>query len=114
MHLERSCIIVRARESPSHPLSESSDMMGLFRRRWITGIVVMLWVLLGPVGIAFSACAMMAGCQAACTVSSYRTPSPPTASLFPVGSVPVPYIGHPLMTMFKVPEPPPRSLPTSA
>jgi hypothetical protein len=88
--------------------------MGLTRRRWITGLVLMLWVLLGPVGMAFSACAMMAGCQAACTVSSYRTPSLPTAALSPTGSVPVPSIGYPLMTMLKIPKPPPRSLPTSA
>jgi hypothetical protein len=88
--------------------------MRLTRRRWITGILLIFWVLLGPVGMAFSACAMMAGCQAACTVGAYRTPRLPTAVLFPVGSVPVPYIGHPLMTMLKVPEPPPRSLPTNA
>ena len=88
--------------------------MSLTRRRWITGIVVILWVLLGPVGMAFSACALMAGCQAACTVSSYRTPSLPTAALSPTGSVPVPSIGHPLMAVLKVPEPPPRSLPAIA
>jgi hypothetical protein len=88
-------------------------MVGLIRRRWITGIVIMLWVLLGPIGMAFSACAMMAGCQGACTVSSYRTPSLPTAALFPIGSVPVPLLNPPLMTMLKVPEPPPRSLHTS-
>jgi hypothetical protein len=87
-------------------------MMGLIRWRWITSIVIMLWVLLGPVGMTFSACAMMAGCHAACTVSSYRTPSLPTAALLPIGAVPVPLIKHPLMTMFKVPDPPPRFLPT--
>jgi hypothetical protein len=87
--------------------------MRLSRRRWITSIVIMLWVLLGPVGMAFSACAMMAGCQAACTVSAYRTPSLPTAALFAIGSVPVPLLEPPLMIMLKVPEPPPRLLPTS-
>jgi hypothetical protein len=84
------------------------------RRRWITGMVVMLWVLLGPVGMAFSACAMMAGCQAACTVSSYHTPSLPAAALLAIGSVLVPSIGHPLMTMLEVPKPPPRLLPANA
>jgi hypothetical protein len=87
--------------------------MGLTRRRWTTGIVIMLWVLFGPVGMAFSACAMMASCQAACTVSAYRTSSPPAAALFAIGSVPVPLLKPPLMTMLKVPEPPPRLLPTS-
>jgi len=88
-------------------------MMRPTRRRWIAGIVLMLWVLLGPVGMAFSGCAMMASCHTACTVSSYRTPSLPTAALFAIGSVPVPLLTPPLMTMLKVPEPPPRLLPTS-
>jgi hypothetical protein len=113
MHLEYSCVIVRTRQNALFPSSESGDMMRPTRRRWIAGIVVMLWVLLGPVGMAFSGCTMMAGCQAACTVSAYRTPSLPTTVLFAIGSVPVPLLNPPLMTMLKVPEPPPRSLPTS-
>jgi hypothetical protein len=87
--------------------------MGLTKRRWVAGIVLILWVLLGPVGMAFSACALMAGCQAACTVSAYRTPSLPTAALLAIGSVLVPLLNPPLMTMLKVPEPPPRFLPTN-
>jgi hypothetical protein len=87
--------------------------MGLTRRRWIAGMVLILWVLLGPVGMAFSACALMAGCQAACPVSAYRAPSLPTAALFAIGPVPVPPLNPPLMTMLKVPEPPPRLLPTT-
>jgi hypothetical protein len=85
-------------------------MVGSIRRRWITGIVIMLWVFLGPVGMAFSACALMAGCQAACTVSDCQVLSGPTHVLSLVGSLPVSACGHPLMTMLKVPEPPPRSL----
>jgi hypothetical protein len=85
-------------------------MMGLIRRHWVAGIVVMLWVLLGPVGMAFSACALMAGCQAACTVSDAPKPSSPTQALSLVGSVPVLACGHPRMTLLKVPEPPPRFL----
>ena len=88
--------------------------MDLIRRRRITGIVIILWVLLGPVGMAFSACAMMTGCQAACTASADPTPSCPTEALSPIGSVPGPLLTHPPMTMLKVPEPPPRSLPTRA
>jgi len=34
-------------------------------------------------------------------------------ALFPIGAVPVPLVEHPLMAMLKVPEPPPRSLPTT-
>jgi hypothetical protein len=87
--------------------------MGLTRRRWMTGMVLILWVLLGPIGMAFSACAVMAGCQGACTLTSCLTPNLPTAALFPIGSVPVPLPEHLLMTMLRVPEPPPRSVPTS-
>jgi hypothetical protein len=84
--------------------------MGLIRRRWIAEIVLILWAFLGPVGMAFSACALMAGCQAACTVSAYPKPSGPTQALSPIGSVPVLAFGHPLMTVLRVPKPPPRSL----
>jgi hypothetical protein len=89
-------------------------MRGLIRQRWITGMIVILWVLLGPIGMAFSACAVMAGCEGACTLTSCLTPSLPMAALFPIGSVAVPLLEYPLMTVLKVPEPPPRSLPTSA
>ena len=77
-------------------------------------MVIMLWVLLGPVGMAFSACAVTAGCEGACTLTSCLTPSLPRVALFPIGAVPVAPVGHPLMTMLKVPTPPPKSVPTSA
>jgi hypothetical protein len=80
----------------------------------VIGIVLVVWVLLGPIGMAFSACAVMAGCEGSCTLTSCLTPSQPTAALLPLGSVPVPRVEHPLMTMFKVPDPPPRSAPTTA
>jgi hypothetical protein len=88
--------------------------MRLTRRRWIAGLVLIIWAALGPIGMAFSACAVMAGCEGACTLTSCPTPSLPAAALFPIGPVPVPFLEHPLMTVLKVPEPPPRSLPTSA
>ena len=74
----------------------------------------MIWVILGPIGMAFSACAMMAGCEGACTVASCLTPTPLSAALWAIGPVPVPFLPYPLMTVIKVPEPPPRSLPTNA
>jgi len=85
--------------------------MGLTRRRWITGIVILLWVLLGPVGMAFSACALMAGCQAACTVSAHPATDSPTEALSLLGSVPGPLVTPPLTPVLKVPKPPPRALP---
>jgi hypothetical protein len=87
--------------------------MSLIRRRWLTGVVLLLWAVLGPIGMAFSACAVMAGCEGACTLTSCPTPSLPTMTLFPIEAVPVPLVEHPLMVMLKVPEPPPRSLPTT-
>lgn len=84
------------------------------RRRVMIGIVLVVWALLGPIGMAFSACAVMARCDGACTLTSCLAPSLLTPALFPIGSVPVPRIEHPLMNMFKVPEPPPRPVPTIA
>ena len=87
--------------------------MGLAKRRWVAGMVVMLWVLLGPVGMTFSTCAVMAGCGGACTLTSCLAPGLPTVTLFAIGSVPIAPLKHPLMTLLKVPKPPPRSLPLS-
>jgi hypothetical protein len=89
-------------------------MIGQTRRRRIAGMVLILWVILGPIGMAFSACAVMAGCEGACTLTSCPTPTLPSAALYSIGPVPVPLLKYPLMTVIKVPEPPPRSLPTSA
>jgi hypothetical protein len=89
-------------------------MMDLTRRRWIAAMVLIIWATLGPIGMAFSACAVMAGCHGACTLTSCLAPNLPAAALFAIGSAPVPFLDHPLMTVLKVPEPPPRSLPTSA
>ena len=87
--------------------------MDLAKRRWVAGIVVMLWVLLGPVGMTFSTCAVMGGCGEACTLTSCLAPGLPTVTLFAIESVPIAPLKHPLMTLLKVPKPPPRSLPRS-
>jgi len=92
----------------------SGKTMGLTQRRWIAGMVLLIWAILGPIGMAFSMCAVMGGCEGACTLTSCLKPSLLTAALFAIGSVPVPLLEHPLMTALKVPEPPPRFLPTSA
>jgi hypothetical protein len=95
-------------------LQRTMKLMRFTRRHVMIGIVLVVWILLGPIGMAFSACAVMAGCGGACSLTSCLTPSLPTAALLPLGSVPVPRIEHPLMTLFRVPDPPPRSVPTTA
>jgi hypothetical protein len=88
--------------------------MHFTRRHVMAWMVLVVWVLLGPIGMAFSACAVMAGCEGACTLTSCPTPTQPTVALSPIGSVPVPRVEHPLMTMCKVPDPPPRPVLTTA
>ena len=38
------------------------------RRRWLTVIIVALWVFLGPLAMAFGGCLAMADCEALCAV----------------------------------------------
>ena len=40
----------------------------LSRRRWVTVTILVLWVLLGPIAIAFGGCLAMADCEALCGV----------------------------------------------
>jgi hypothetical protein len=46
--------------------------------RLATLVVLVVWVLLGPVGMALSGCMMMDGCDALCSVPSFA-PMPATA-----------------------------------
>ena len=39
-------------------------------RRIATVVVLALWILLGPVGMALSGCAMMDGCDVLCSLSA--------------------------------------------
>jgi hypothetical protein len=48
------------------------------RCRVATLAILVLWVLLGPVGMALSGCMMMDGCDALCSVPS-SAPMPATA-----------------------------------
>jgi hypothetical protein len=47
------------------------------RRSVATLTVLVIWVLLGPVGMALSGCMMMDGCDALCSVPSF----PPMAAI---------------------------------
>jgi len=39
--------------------------------RVVTLVILMMWLLLGPVGMALSGCMMMDGCDALCSVPSF-------------------------------------------
>jgi hypothetical protein len=48
--------------------------MGKFARSLLTVLMLTLWVVSGPIGMAFDGCAMMgAMCEAPCGISSYIT-----------------------------------------
>jgi hypothetical protein len=66
-------------------------------QRIATWVVLMLWVLFGPVGMALSGCMMMDGCDALCGMSSIvpalgTDPGAPLAAagLNPAGAAYVP------------------------
>jgi hypothetical protein len=89
--------------------------MRLSRRRLITAMVLVLWVLLGPVGMAFSSCASMGvTCGAPCALSTCVMPTLPAQAPLPVTSVQGEYSAYHPSTMVKVPTPPPKSLSVSA
>jgi hypothetical protein len=80
--------------------------------RLATLLVLVLWVLLGPVGMALSGCMMMDGCDALCSVLSIApmvadAPCAQTTSvLAPSGAAFYP------QNVWSVPESPPKSAPT--
>ena len=77
--------------------------------RLATLAVLVLWVLLGPVGMALSGCMMMDGCDALCSVLSIA-PMVPTAPSAQATSVLVPSGAafYP-QNVWSVPESPPKS-----
>jgi hypothetical protein len=85
------------------------------RRRVVVGIVLVLWALLGPIGIAFNGCALMGGtCGAPCALTSCIMPSVPRQVLLPVTSLQGERFIHPPSALVKVPTPPPRFIFASA
>ena len=79
-------------------------------RRRLVGMVLVLWVLLGPIGMAFNGCAMMGTCGAPCALTSCVMPSVFIQAPLPVTFVQVGLFPSPPSTLVKVPTPPPRSL----
>jgi hypothetical protein len=80
--------------------------------RVVTLTVLVIWVLLGPVGMALSGCMMMDGCDALCSVPSLApmvATAPPTqtaSALIPSGAAVSP------QNIWSVPDLPPKSAPT--
>jgi hypothetical protein len=81
-------------------------------RRVATAVVLVMWVLLGPLAIAFEGCAGMgAMCEGPCGSTS-------CAGVSPIGGAPAPltaylaprFLDHLLTVQPSVPDPPPKSL----
>jgi hypothetical protein len=82
------------------------------RCRVATLTVLVIWVLLGPVGMALSGCMMMDGCDALCSVPSLApmdATAPPTQTalaLVPSG------VAFSPQNVWSVPDSPPKPAPT--
>ena len=85
--------------------------------RWslVLGLLI-AWVLLGPIGMAFDACgAMMALCEVPCGAPSAMLDAAPTlAALAAAALVPRPARLHPPTVELGALEPPPKPLRLSA
>jgi hypothetical protein len=78
--------------------------------------MLLLWLILGPIGMAFNGCAAMGNaCGSPCALTSGALPNPSNLlSLLPLGYLPIkPPDYHPT-TILKIPDPPPRSIPIAA
>jgi hypothetical protein len=78
-------------------------------RRLIVAMVLVLWVLFGPIGMAFNGCTM-GTCGAPCALTSCVMPSVSIQEPLPVTFVQAALFLSPSSTLVKVPTPPPRSL----
>jgi hypothetical protein len=84
------------------------------RRRLVVATVLVLWVLFGPVGMAFNGCAMMGTCGAPCALTSCVTLSVSVQAPLPVTFVQAALFISPSSILMKVPTPPPRFLSAAA
>jgi hypothetical protein len=83
-------------------------------KRIVTVMLLAVWVLLGPVGMVFSGCAGMDGCDVLCGTASSAMLMPGTAPTeVRVMPVAVGLDGHLPLADGKVPETPPKSAPLS-
>jgi hypothetical protein len=79
-------------------------------RGLVVATVLVLWVLFGPVGMAFNGCAMMGTCGAPCALTSCVTPSVSIQAPLPATFVQAALFLSPPSILVKVPTPPPRAL----
>jgi hypothetical protein len=84
------------------------------RRRFLVTMVLVSWVLFGPIGMAFNGCAMMGTCGAPCALTYCVMPSVSIQAPLPVTFVPAALFVSPSSMLVKVPPPPPRSLSATA
>jgi hypothetical protein len=73
--------------------------------------ILVMWVLLGPVGMALSGCMMMDGCDALCSVPSF---SPMAATALPTQTTSVLVASHVAFSpqnVWSVPDSPPKPAP---
>jgi len=79
--------------------------------RLATLMILMMWVLLGPVGMALSGCMMMDGCDALCSVPSFAPiveavlPTYAATALVPGG------VAFSPQNVWSVPDSPPKPAP---
>lgn len=80
--------------------------------RVATLTVLVMWVLLGPVGMALSGCMMMDGCDALCSVPSI---APMVATALPTQTTSVLLVSRVVLSpqnVWSVPDSPPKPAPT--
>jgi hypothetical protein len=83
----------------------------------LIALTLTLWVVSGPIGMAFDGCAMMgAMCEAPCGISSYIAGPMPTslAGLQPLAYLAFSATAHPLLVSASPLTPPPKSALRSA
>jgi hypothetical protein len=79
--------------------------------RLATLVILVFWVLLGPVGMALSGCMMMDGCDALCSVPSFA-PMAATALSTQTTSILVPSgVAFSPQNVWSVPDSPPKPAP---
>jgi hypothetical protein len=80
--------------------------------RFATLTILVMWVLLGPVGMALSGCMMMDGCDALCSVPSI---APMVATALPTQTTSVLLVSRVVLSpqnVWSVPDSPPKPAPT--
>jgi hypothetical protein len=98
--------LVRCKQSARHMRS----------RRLGAVLVLLLWISLGPIGMAFNGCAAMgAMCGSPCALTSYAlTALYSPLSLLPLSFLPIKPLASHATPILEIPDPPPRSISIAA